>query len=148
MRIRFTVLVALLALTSGCLGSEPTNPNLLAPKVVLDMLPDGDIALFVHSAFGERRYDSITLALDNETIDTRSQAFSLEHRMNQTQFFLDVSARSGESEFRLRGAFDLNTTATQPRIDVSLLDSRTGWADERTYGLPFERILDRPEVTA
>lgn len=147
MLVRVLLLLLLPALAAGCTAGE-VNPNLLAPKVVVDVLPSGDVAVFVHSAFGERRYDSIVVHIDNATAAERAHAFSLEERVNQSRFFLDVQVVSGESVFRFQGDFDLEGVEEKERVDVAILDPQGGWTEPRTYSLPFVQILDRPAVTA
>lgn len=126
---------------AGCTRAENVNPNLLAPKLVLDVTLHGDPLVYVHSAFTERAYDRIELSLDNASRRTAQYAYSLEERLNVTGAFLEVNVRSGESRFKFRGTFDIGPDSE--RVRVTVLDEKGEWADPRTFHLPFERILER-----
>lgn len=135
---------ALLAVPlAGCAGAGGggVNPALLSPKVVLDVRLDGVPVVFVHSAFGERAYDRIEVALDNGTARESILAYSLETPLNRSSFFLEVRVRAGESRFAMRGTVALD--AERDRAEVALLSESGEWSAPRTFGLPYERILDR-----
>lgn len=138
-------LLVVVAGLAGCTRAEPVNPNLLAPKLILDVAQDGDLIAFVHSAFGERTYDRIELSFDNETLRVVEHAYSLEERLNSTRGFLHVAAASGDSTFAFRGVVALDDE--NDRFVVSALGTDGEWAGKRPYSAPFERILERePEV--
>lgn len=129
------------ATMAGCALGDPANPNLLAPKVLLEPRSDGGLTVFVHSAFGDHDYDWISLAVDNVTVANRSQAFSLEERVPSNGFFLTVHARAGEQVYGMSGRVDADPEAG--RVRVALVDEEGGWDDPRTFNLPLERILER-----
>lgn len=144
------VLLPLLLLAggaAGCVGNgEPANPNLLAPKVVLDGLEDGSYTVFVHSAIGERRYDSLVLLVDNETVVERYDVFSLEHRIEVLPAFVDVRAVSGTTQFSFRAS--LLPDPEENGVGIALVSATGEWSEPRRYSLPFERFLERPPVEA
>jgi hypothetical protein len=137
--MRRLIALLMVAALAGCLSREPANP----PKVVVDRLGEGPVTIFVHSAFGDRRYDSIVLRIDNETVASRTNAFSLEFEVDRPNFFLDVSAESGTSSFTLVATFAPSVDRPD-RLDVSLRDKTEEWSEPRAYSLPYERILERP----
>lgn len=126
---------------AGCAGGEPANPNLAAPKLVLQARPDGSVALFIHGAFSERLYDWISLAVDNVTIANRTLAFSLEETLPAAGFYFEASAGTPRETYTLRGRVDLD--AEDERVSVSFRDPLGEWSDAQTFGLPFERLLSR-----
>ena len=67
MRVAFAAMFVA-ALVSGCAGGTPGNPNLLAPKLVVQPRPDGNVTLFVHGAFREQSYDWLKLSVDNLSV--------------------------------------------------------------------------------
>lgn len=138
--------VLLGATLAGCaVDGDPANPNLLAPKVLLQPRSDGGVTVFVHSAFGDHDYDWMTLAVDNVTVANRTQAFSLEERIPSTGFFLTVRAGAGEQVYEMRGRVDVDPSGERAR--VALLDGDGEWDDPRTFNLPMERILGRAAPT-
>lgn len=146
MRLASLALLMAVPLLAGCAtDGEPANPNLLAPKVVVDALPDGSLTIFVHSAFGERRYDRLEILVDNASESVRTASFSIEHRVNRTPAFLEVRAASGEETFRFQGLVALPPVRDE-RIEVAFVSEEGEWSEAREYGLPFERILERPEL--
>ncbi len=142
------LLLALVAPLSGCTGNgEPTNPNLLVPKLVFDLLPSGEALVYLHSAFGDRRYDSMSIELDNVTVAQATNAYSLEHRFPPGSFHLRALASSGNATFRIEALFN-DVTPGDVKIIVALADESGTWSDARTYGLPMERILHRHEANS
>lgn len=132
---------------AGC-ADDPANPNLLAPKVLVQPRPDGNVTVYVHSAFGEHDYDWLSLSLDNHTLANRTAAFSLEEQVRGEGFFLHVQASAAGETFEVRARVDLDLARDKAR--VALLDPDGEWNEPRAYNLPFEAILGRvrPEVSA
>jgi hypothetical protein len=132
-------LLAAIAL-AGC-GTQPANPSLAAPKLVVAARPDGNATVFVHSAFGERAYEWIAITVDNQTMVNRTSAFSVETSLT-TGFYLEVAAQAGDEVYVLRARVDV--FAPEERASVSLVDPQGEWPKEaESFGLPFERLLDR-----
>lgn len=141
-------LVALLfaSALAGCSGQEPANPNLAAPKLVLSPRADGNLTVFVHSAFGERTYDWIVLRADNGTVANLTDVFSLEQRLPMEGTFLEVAAQTGATYYHVRARIDPD--ADQERMRIAILDDEGGWSDPRSVSLPYERIVERVEESA
>lgn len=137
-------LLALAAALSGCVSDDPANPNLAAPKVVVQARPDGDVTLYVHGAFGERLYEWLTLRVDNVTVTNQTNRFSLETTTPARGFFLEVAGESGEQLYESRARVDIDPTGQ--RAVVSSLDAKGKWGDERSYSLPFGTILERRDL--
>lgn len=129
------------AALAGCTGADPANPNLAAPKLVLQARPDGNVTLFIHGAFGDRLYDWIGVDIDNETLVNRSIAFSAEEIVPASGFFFEASARTTRETYSLRGRADLD--AQEARVKVAFLDDQDDWSDTQSFALPFERVLVR-----
>lgn len=135
-------IVALLATVAlaGC-AAQPANPSLSAPKLVVAARPDGNATVFMHSAFGERAYEWISLSADNQSLTNRSSAFSVEASL-LSGFYLDAAAQAGEEVYVLRARIDV--FAAEERASVSLVDSEGKWPDEaESFGLPYEHLLER-----
>lgn len=132
---------------AGCAGQDGggANPNLLAPKVVVQARPDGNVTVFVHGAFREQLYEWVLVRVDNATLSNRTWAFSSEERVDRTGFFLEVEAGTVDALYRSRARIDVDPD--QDRVRVSFLDVE-GWQNPRQYGLPFEHIVDRPREVA
>lgn len=148
MSARAVALLLLAGALSGCAGGEGggANPNLLAPKLVVQQRPDGNVTVFAHGAFREQLYEWIAVSVDNASRVNRSWSYSVEEVVNASGFFVEVEAGTPESRYEVRARIDLNETAE--RVRVSFLEDEA-WAEPRVYGLPFEHILDRPrEVDA
>jgi len=145
MRVAFAALV-LSALVSGCAGAGTGgNPNLLAPKLVVQPRDDGNVTLFVHGAFRDVIYDWISLSVDNATLANRTQVFSIEEAVPAQGFFVSVRAGENGQLYEARARLDMNATAD--RLLVATLDD-AGWHDARTQSLPYELVLDRPQVSS
>lgn len=139
------LLVALVASAAmaGCTGTE-ANPNLAAPKLVVQARPDGNVTLFVHGAFGDRLYDWVALAIDNETRANRSTAFSLEETVAGGGFYFETSAGVSREMYLLRGRADVD--AAEERVEVAFLAEDGEWGDPQSFGLPWERVLVRRDA--
>jgi hypothetical protein len=138
------VTIVLAAIVSGCVGGTPGNPNLAAPKLIVESRADGNVTVFVHGAFREQSYAWLSLALDNHTITNRTNAFSIEEVVPGPGFFLDLTALAGV-QYEMRARVDLNQTGE--RVRVSLLDAN-GWTEAKVYGVPYEHLLDHVKVTS
>ncbi|MHB8605501.1 MAG: hypothetical protein ACYDCK_09625 [Thermoplasmatota archaeon] len=149
-RLRLGALMLATLAASGCVGGSstgggPLNPNLLAPKLIVDRGADGRTEIYVHSAFGDSSYDAITYAFDNETLRTTNGSYSLDAKTNATGFYLTVAARSGAVRFTFAGRIDLESGLDKARV--------TDWSSgipsaPKTFNLPYERILDRDHAEA
>ena len=139
MRVGCVVALLAAAVASGCAGGE--NPNLAAPKIVLQPRSDGSVIVFMHSAFGERVYDWIAVGADNATINNRTHAFSLEEVVNRTGFYLDARAGTPRETYTLRARVDVDLQ--EERAFVAFHDDEDAWTDPASFGLPFERVLTR-----
>jgi hypothetical protein len=126
---------------AGCAGGETGNPNLAAPKLVLESRPDGRVEVFVHGAFSERLYDWVALAVDNATVENRTIAFSLERTLDATGFYLDASAGTPREMYVFRGRLDVHPI--EERVSVSFHTLEGEWSDPESFSLPFERLLTR-----
>lgn len=132
-------------LLSGCtLGGGAGNPNLAAPKLVVGVRSDGNATIFVHGAFREQVYDWIEVAVNNETLTNRTEAYSAEATLAAIGFFLDVKAGAGSRVYQGRARLDIAAAEERVRVATNTAD---GWSDARTTTLPYELILDRPEVS-
>lgn len=139
--------VALLAAAAaaGCADGGSPNPSLAAPKLVLQARADGSVTIFIHSTFGERLYEWISLASDNATINNRTQVFSLEESVDQPGFFAEATAGTQRETYTLRARFDVD--AAEEQVLVSFHDDKGEWSKEpEAFGLPFERVLNRRDV--
>ena len=132
--------LAFSAALAGCSASE-ANPHLLSPKLLIHAQEDGNVTLYVRSAFGERQYDRLELGLDNVTVATRVDAFSLETKVAADGFFLEIAAHAGSETYRLRARVDVD--GDDRRVRIVALDPEGSWQGEDTYSLPYERILER-----
>lgn len=132
-------------LMAGCTSEGgTTNPNLLAPKLVLDQREEGNVTVFVHSAFGERAYDWIRVSVDNRTLVNRTEAFSIEEDLGAAGIHLTIEAGVADQRYALQVRID--EANADGKLRVSVLDiADDEWADPRTTGLPYERILERVE---
>lgn len=130
-----------LALCAGCLAGEPVNPNIAAPKLLVQPREDGNVTLFVHSAFGERAYDWIALSIDNASVANRTDAFSLEEQVASLGFYAEVEAGANDQVYLARVRVDV--VPEDERALVSFLDEQGKWSDPRPYALPFGTILER-----
>lgn len=128
------------AALAGCAGGDAANPNLAAPKLVVAARPDGNLTLFVHGAFGDRLYEWIHVRVDNATLVNRTAAFSAEES-RAAGFYLEASAQVSQEVYVLRARIDHDPA--QERAIVSLVSMDAEWADAETFGLPFERLLER-----
>lgn len=146
MKVGLVLALLLSGGVAGCLvgGGGGGNPNLLAPKLVVQPRLDGNVTVFVHGAFREQTYDRLAVAVDNETLSDRTDVFSAEERVPRSGFFLVVSAHAGDQLYESRARIDVD--AADERVRVSVLDGRD-WSEPRSYGWPYEHILDRPEAT-
>ncbi|HEX2022216.1 MAG TPA: hypothetical protein VHH36_05850 [Candidatus Thermoplasmatota archaeon] len=131
--------VILAATLAGC--AQDANPHLIAPKLVLAPLEDGNLTLYVHGAFQDRMYDRIELSIDNQTPIVREDAFSLETRLPASGFFLRVTAWAAESRYEARARVDVD--AADERVVIAELDEDAQWASPSSYALPHERVIGR-----
>lgn len=136
-------MLLLAALVSGCTGGTTGNPNLAAPKLIVDARPDGNVTLFVHGAFREQSYSWLNLTLDNRSSTNRTHAFSIEQTVPGPGFFLDLTALAGNQPYEMRARVDLNQTGE--RVRVSIVDAE-GWGDPKVFGVPYEHLLDHVKV--
>lgn len=135
------------AVLAGCtLGGDSANPNLLAPKILLDAPRDGNATVYVHSAFGEHDYEWLTLQADNVTLANRTGAFSLEERVPSGGFYLSVRVGASGQVYEMRGRVDLDPA--RQKVHVAFHDGAGAWDEPRTFSLPFERLLDRVATEA
>ena len=143
MSARAVALILLAGAFAGCAGGDGggANPNLLAPKLVVQQRPDGNVTVFAHGAFREELYDWIALAVDNASVVNRTWAYSVEETVASTGFFVEVEAGTVDARYEVRARLDVNETSE--RVKVSFLEDDE-WAEPRVFGLPFEHILDRP----
>ncbi len=142
--VRLGVAAILLAVASGgCLRVAPVNPNLLAPKVVFDADRDGKAQVYVHSAFGDRRYDEIAVEVNNATRRVVEGAYSVEERLGVADAFVRVSARYAENSFGFGSRITLDEDGE--RVMVSVAAAGGTWEPPRSFNVPFERILERDE---
>lgn len=146
MKATWFVVILIAASLGGCAGGGGVeNPNLLAPKLVIQPRPDGSLTVFVHGAFREQVYDWIRVSVDNTTASNRSFVFSSEEIVQASGFFVEVETHLGLQSYVMRARVD--TDAAGERLLVSFLEA-DDWADVRPYTLPFEYVLDRPKVVA
>lgn len=143
MKVASLAPIVLSAIVAGCtLGGQPANPNLLAPKLLLDAQPGApEATVYVHSAFGEHDYDWVSLAVDNVTVANRTHVFSLEERVPATSFFLTVRVGVSGQVYAMQGRVELD--GPREKAHVAFLDEAGAWNGPRTFSLPFERLLDR-----
>ena len=143
MSARALALILLAGVLSGCAGGDGGggNPNLLAPKLVVQQRPDGNVTVFAHGAFREQLYEWMSISVDNESLTNRTWAYSLEEVVNGTGFFVEVEAGTEDARYLVQARIDVNETAE--RVRVAFLEDAE-WAEARVFGLPFEHILDRP----
>lgn len=141
------VLVALLVSAGALAGcsAATTNPHLLAPKLVVHAHDDGNVTLYVHGAFREVAYDRIALSVENVTVATRQDAFSLETKVASAGFFIDVTTTLDSETYHLRARLDVDTD--DKRLRVVALDERQAWSAADTFVLPYERIIERVSST-
>lgn len=141
--MKASLVAALLAgaLAAGCVGDEPANPNLAAPKLVVQARPDGGASVFVHGAFGDRLYEWVSVAIDNVTLENRTSAFSVEEQVNATGFYIDAAAGTAQETYSLHARIDVDPV--EERVIVSLVNEKEEWDDPQSFGLPFERVLTR-----
>ena len=140
MRVRIPyAAVVLAALVSGCAGGTAGNPNLAAPKLIVDARPGGNVTLFVHGAFRDQSYQWLNLTIDNRTSANRTDAFSLEETVPGPGFFVDLTALAGVQPYELRARIDLNQTGE--RVRFATLD-QGGWSEPKVYAVPYEHLLD------
>lgn len=140
MRAAWVVALWAAAALGGCAGSEGANPNLAAPKLVVAARPDGNVTLFVHGAFGDRIYDWVHVAIDNQTLVNRTAAFSVETSL-RPGFFVNATAGLADEMYWLRARIEHDPV--DERLSVSFLHADEEWSDADDYGLPFERLLER-----
>lgn len=138
------VCVLALAAAAGLAGCASGNPNALAPKLVVDLRPEGGLTVFIHSAFGEHAYDSLSVRLDNATTRQRVSSFSLEESFPSEGFYLEVEASLEGETYAVRGRVDLGPD--REHVQVAFVDAEDQWSDAREFSLPFERILERRDT--
>lgn len=143
MSARALALLLVAGALSGCAGGDGggANPNLLAPKLVVQQRPDGNVTVFAHGAFREELYDWMAVGVDNASLVNRTWAYSVEEIVESPGFFVEVQAASDDVLYRVRARIDVNETSE--RVRVSFLEDDE-WAEPRLFGLPFEHILERP----
>lgn len=141
-RVKVGLVLAVLAAAAagGCTAGD-ANPHLLSPKLVVRAEDDGGVTIYVHSAFGDRVYDRITLSVDNATVATRVDAFSLETSVAKAGFFVVVAAALEEERYRLQARLDVD--AESGRAVLVVVDDEGDWGEAETYGLPYERVVER-----
>lgn len=140
---RLVALVAAAAL-AGCAVGQPANPNLAAPKLLVQARPDGNVTLFVHSAFGERAYEWLALRIDNGTTVNRTQSFSLEEQTGARGFYVEVAGGTIEQLYESRVRIDI--VPDGERAMVAVLDAEGEWTEPRRYDMPYSVILERREA--
>lgn len=143
MAMKVGVSIALLLASigfAGCTASE-ANPHLLAPKLVVHPQDDGNVTLYVHSAFGDQMYSHMALGVDNVTIATRADAFSIETRVLSEGFFVEVTTTTDTELYHLRARIDLDVG--EKRVRVVPLSETDIWAEPHVYSLPYERLIER-----
>lgn len=144
MRGSWVALIVAAAALAGCAGGEPANPNLAAPKLVMQTLTGGEAVIFVHAAFGERMYDWIVLLIDNETLTNRTAAFSLEETVPTGSFFFEAEAGTPRERYALRGHAMVDPV--DERVRVAFVNEDGAWSDAQNFGLPFERVMTRRDT--
>jgi hypothetical protein len=126
---------------SGCAGGEPANPIVAAPKLVIAPRDDGNVTVYIHSAFGERAYEWIELRIDNVTRVNRTGTFSLEEAV-PNGFYLEAQAEFGDALYQFRGRVEV--FRFEERASVSMVGPDGEWPKEaESFSLPFEHLLER-----
>ena len=134
--------IVLAGVVSGCAsGGAPGNPNLVAPKTILAARGDGNATLCVHSAFGDHQYDWIAVAIDNVTVENRTDVFSFEANVPAPHYYLEITAGSAQQQYHLRARVDL--AAKGDKALIAIESEKGDWADARPFALPWEHIMDR-----
>jgi hypothetical protein len=144
MRAPVLGVLLLAAIAAGCASSGGGNPNLLAPKLVVQARSDGNVTLFVHGAFREESYDWLSLSIDNQTLVNRTEAFSVEENVRSSGFFAQAEGQTSGQLYEARARIDV-----EPAGDRILVSFQNGdaWTDAKSYALPYEHVLDRPKVS-
>lgn len=137
MKAGWLAVVVAAAALGGC--TDNANPGLAAPKLVLAPRQDGGIEIFIHAAFGERLYERLTLAIDNESLANDVDVFSVERTLPKTTFYFDATAQTARETYGVRGHATLEPQGEQ--FEVALHADDGTWTDPEDYNAPFERVM-------
>ena len=137
-----TVALASVLPLAGCTETlEGANPHIQAPKLTLgptDTL--GMFEVYVHSAVGERQYDSLVLRVDNVTVQSRNATYALIHRIPAGEAFLTVQATLGENVFALNALVVANTTSKKMEV-VTFQGGKE--AERKEVELPWNKLMEK-----
>lgn len=142
-------LVLLAIPLAGCLnvGAPHTESPLEHPKLLLASTFDARVEIYVHSAFGDLKYDWLNLTLDNETTLALNDTYALDNKTNLTTFHLRVDAVRDEGSFYYEFDFALNASRVSARV-TPYREGEPVLRDAREQALPFEKLLERVEDSA
>lgn len=149
---RTGVLVVLLAAAlalPGCLApDEDGSPNLKTPRLVVDVPPDNLTTFYVHPAFtSDHVYDSIQLALDNETVARENHSYALVHKSNRTTFFLSAHVEDAGDRYRYEALLTTNLTAGN--LEIAAWDREDANLESAFNAtLPFKKVVPSYQPTS
>ncbi|MBI4392247.1 MAG: hypothetical protein HY556_00415 [Euryarchaeota archaeon] len=140
-------LLPLILVFGGCLsvGAPSSGSPLQHPKLLLADGYDGRVEVYVHSAFGELRYDWLNLSLDNATSIALNDTYALNNKTGNSSFHLRIDALRAENRFYYELDFALNASGESARITPY----KAGVAlvrEARETALPFEKLLERVDI--
>jgi hypothetical protein len=146
MKVR--ALLPLVLLFGGCLnvGAPSSGSALQHPKLLLADGYDGRVEVYVHSAFGELKYDWLNLSFDNVTSLALNDTYALNNKTDNGSFHLRIDAARGEHRFYYELDFALNVSGESARITPY----KAGVAlvrEAREQALPFEKLLERVDIS-
>jgi len=143
------IFIFVLAVSSlGCInGPEPPGADI--PRLIVDYDQNLNNETIIHLRGMEAiRFENMTLYLNNSQIIKRD-GYSIEHRTNLTEFYLEVNATRKEKRYHFNATFEVQPEVPEEDFNEEIIFKITYYDGEEQFiaedDLPFVRILNRVE---
>jgi len=150
MKKYFSVIFIFVLIVSslGCInGPEPPGADI--PRLIVDYDQSLNNETIIHLRGMEViRYENMTLNLNNSEIIKRD-GYSIEHRTNLTEFYLEVNATRKENRYHFNATFEVEPEVPEEDFNEDIIFKITYYDGEEEFlaedDLPFIRILNLVE---